>query len=788
MMKSNIKPFFHVGKPLSGLIIMLSTSSLLASELNWDFLQGAGSVNKSAFQEKPSRYMPGRYLVDVELNGKLLGRRVLTVGELDKDTLCFDEKWLTDAQIRVAPEFYTAEYDLARSCYQLEQEKDSHVEFDFSTQVVRLGIPQSGLKKTEETYEWDYGIPALRADYSANASVNDIETNLYGSIGLLANVGQWVGTGSMSVTKQSVDIPMVTATRALYDWKADLTVGKTSTGNSLIGGSSLLGIGLASNSSMLANKVGYNPIFSGIANSDARITLSQNGNIVYSEMVPPGPFDISNINLISSGDVTMTITETDGSEQVTLFPLTIVPNMLSPGEWEYGLYSGLRDNGQGDLDGVFMAGNLGYGFDGFTLKSSTLMHAKYIGFGGALVRGLGEWGTLGLEGAYSHAMYDDEVDRSGAKTAVTYSKTFNGNTNLQLMGAQYTSKHYTEFSGFSPAARDDGNNKYQKNQYNINLSHQFSNTIRGSTSAWHRRYWEEGDTASGVSANLSARFDRFSTSLGLNASKTGKTTGYNASLSISVPFSAFDRKSSMYTTINAGDKGQQSYSSGVSSSLNDRLDYSADVAWSRGREHATYNLRSNYYGDRTHLSGRLSKSGDSLTGSASVRGAVIALPTMGDVIFTRNISDTIVIAGVGEEGVEFMSSPYPSNRKGNAVIPVSAYQVNNVTLSGNTLPADVELFDTHKKLVPSNRAVVYMPFESVKVKRYLFQIKDKQGDYIPTGTWATTTSGVPLGFISQHGVLFVNSVEELKGFSVGECNINASVIKEMTELQEVQCE
>jgi outer membrane usher protein FimD/PapC len=167
---------------------------------------------------------------------------------------------------------------------------------------------------------------------------------------------------------------------------------------------------------------------------------------------------------------------------------------------------------------------------------------------------------------------------------------------------------------------------------------------------------------------------------------------------------------------------------------------------------------------------------------------MIALPTKGDVIFTGNISDTIVVANVGEEGVKFMSSSYPSNNKGNVVIPVSAYQVNQITLLGDTLPADVELSDTNKKLVPTNRAVVYMPFESIKVKRYLFQIKNQQGNYVPTGSWATTTDGVPLGFISQHGVLFVNSVDELKGFSVDNCNVAASAIKEITELQEVHCE
>ncbi|MEM5507215.1 fimbria/pilus outer membrane usher protein [Shewanella frigidimarina] len=784
-----MKISFYLVKLAFGILFVLGSQTLLASDLNWGFLQGDASVNKSAFNDMSSRYIPGRYLVDVELNGTAMGKRVLTVTGQDKDSLCVDEIWLKDANIHVSSEFYALEYDLARQCYQVEQEKDSNVEFDFSTQTLRFGIPQRGLVKNDVNYEWDYGTSALRADYSANVSVNDVNTNLYSSIGLLANIGRWVGSSSMSVTQQSIDMPMVTATRALYDWKADLIVGKTSTGNSLVGGASMLGIGLTSNSNMLPNKVGYTPVFSGIANSDSRVTLSQNGSTVYSEMVPPGPFDIRNISLLGSGDITMTITETDGRQQVSFFPLTIVPNMLSPDDWEYGLYAGLRDRGLGDLDGAFMSGNLGYGFDGFTLKSSVLMHAKYLGLGGAFVTGLGEWGTVGVEGSYSHAMYDDGVTHSGGKAVVTYTKKINNNTDLQLVGAQNTSKLYTEFSGFAPAViRDrDENNKAQKSQYNISLTHRFSNTFNGSVSAWQRKYWGGGVT-SAVNGNVSANFDFFNVNLGIKTSQTDTVTDYGMSLSLSVPFSAFNRNVSTYALMNQNRNGPATYQSGVSSSLNDRVDYTADVSKTDGSGQPTYNLRSNYKGDLTQVSGRMSKSGGSVTGSASMRGAMIALPTKDDVIFTGNISDTIVIANVGEEGVKFVSSPYPSNNKGNAVIPVSAYQVNNITLLGDTLPVDVELSDTNKKLVPTNRAVVYMPFESIKVKRYLFQIKNQQGNYVPTGSWATTTDGLPLGFISQHGVLFVNSVDELKGFIVDNCNVAASAIKEITELQEVHCE
>ncbi len=57
-----------------------------------------------------------------------------------------------------------------------------------------------------------------------------------------------------------------------------------------------------------------------------------------------------------------------------------------------------------------------------------------------------------------------------------------------------------------------------------------------------------------------------------------------------------------------------------------------------------------------------------------------------------------------------------------------------------------------------------------------------------SGTWAESNDGTPLGFVTQNGILFVNSIDELKSFRVGDCEIPTSSIKQTTQLQEVMCE
>ncbi|WP_045589652.1 PefC/AfrB family outer membrane usher protein [Vibrio vulnificus] len=773
-----------------GVLFALTNTHVNATEFNLNFLQGGSNVDSSIWENSNDKFPAGRFLVDIELNGKNLGKNVLSISKEDHDDLCLSSAWLANAGVPINTQFYSSYFNETRQCYMVDKEPNSSLDMDFSTQTIKFTLPQKGLAKKETNkQDWDYGMSAIRMNYNANVSVNDVGVDEYGSVGINANFDKWVAASSVGVTEDSLDVQMVTATRAIYDLKADLTVGKTYVANSLVGGAGLLGLGLASNSSMKANDIGYKPIFSGIANSDARVTLTQNGSTIYSEMMPPGPFEISNVNLLNSGDVTMTITERDGTVRTNLFPLTIVPNMLASGDSEFSVYAGLRDN---DLSGLFAAGSYGFGFEDYTVKASALVHTDYASSGVSLIRGLGNFGTLSLEGVYTHAKFDNDSTRNGGKFSLTYAKSFESNTNFNFTTTQYTSKDYVEFSGFQPEETYDDSevaelNK-QKASYQVSLSHQLSKTTNASLSAWRRNYWDELEDSTGGNINISNRFDYFSLTLGAIYNESGGQKNYSTSLSISVPFNVFEHDYSSYAGITVSDSGNQSYNAGVSSNIGDNFDYSVSTGWTNTNSDKTYSLQSSYQGERALLNGQLTSSADNISGSASISGSVVVLPEQNDIIFTRDVNDTIAIANIKEtSGVKFVSSPYPTNDKGNAVIPLSSYDLNHITLDGSTLPVDIELLTTSQDVVPTEGAVVYMPFDAVRVKRYLFQVTQENGEFVPNGTWAVSSEGAPLGFIAQSGVLFINSVDELKGMKLGKCVISSDEIKDTEDLQQVTC-
>ncbi|EFE51218.1 hypothetical protein PROVRETT_10127, partial [Providencia rettgeri DSM 1131] len=124
-------------------------------------------------------------------------------------------------------------------------------------------------------------------------------------------------------------------------------VGETSTGSEVLDGIPLKGIKLRSSEQMLPSQLrGFSPVVSGIANSNARVTVRQNGSVIYETYVAPGPFSIDDIQQAGmSGNYDVTITEADGTERQFVVPYSSLPIMLRPGGWKYEVASGRYNGG-----------------------------------------------------------------------------------------------------------------------------------------------------------------------------------------------------------------------------------------------------------------------------------------------------------------------------------------------------------------------------------------------------------------------------------------------------------
>ncbi|EFI6301984.1 F4 (K88) fimbrial usher FaeD, partial [Escherichia coli] len=688
-----------------------------AEKLDMSFIQGGAGINPEAWAALTGNYAPGRYLVDLSLNRKESGKQILDVTPEDSQELCLSEAWLTKAGVYVSADYFREGYDATRQCYVLTKAPSVKVDFDVSTQSLALSIPQKGLVKMPENVDWDYGTSAFRVNYNANANTGRNNTSAFGSADLKANIGHWVVSSSATASggdsgDNSTTINMFTATRAIRALSADLAVGKTSTGDSLLGSTGTYGVSLSRNNSMKPGNLGYTPVFSGIANGPSRVTLTQNGRLLYSEMVPAGPFSITDVPLYTSGDVTMKVTGEDGREQTQVFPLAVMNGQLSPGEHEFNLAAGLPDD-DSDMDGAVFAASYGYGLENLTLRTGLVFNQDWKGASAGMVVGLGWLGAVSVDGAYASAKYRDG-SHSGNKVQLAWSKQLEPtNTSLRLSWSR-RSEEYEDMSSFNPSEvySQVNQGRQTKDEWSVGISQPVGDLFSLSLSGWQRSYYpasvisahrqqKDSGKERGITGTLSTQIKGATLNLGWSGSRNSDgENNWSASASVSVPFMLLDRRYSSSTSVSTSKDGGTGFSTGFSGSLNDRFSY----GFGGGRDGAggaSSYLNASYSGDRAYLSGALNQSSSRGTsGSVSASGSVLAVPAAKDIMFSRTTGDTVAVVNVKDTpGVKVTTGDGQTDSDGNLVVPLNSYDWNTVTIDAGTLPLSTELTNTSQKVV-----------------------------------------------------------------------------------------
>ncbi|MED0219566.1 PefC/AfrB family outer membrane usher protein [Escherichia coli] len=793
---------------LSLLALSVYSHCSVATELNLDFIQGTNVI--PSILKTDSALPAGQYIVDVLVNNELTGRMNLVITEEDEknDSLCLSPEWLDNAGVMMKKDAYDDVFDKEKQCYILTRNSHTKMDFNYGAQTLKFNIPQAYLLSKTDPARWDYGVNGGRLKYygNFNKTVHD-DMNAFGNLDAAINLGRWVLSSNMNVSHDkdkteftSSDLTLFTA---ISQVQGDLLLGKSQTRTELFSDFNFYGAALRSNSNMRPwESRGYAPDISGIASTPSRITVKQNGYTVYSKMIPAGPYRLDDLRPMGNGDLVVIVEDESGHKTEQVYPVTTLPTLLRPGEFQYNLATGKKNNSN-ELDkafhsdtGLFWLGSLDYGFSTTTLNSAFILNDDYQAGGLGVTQMLGGLGAVSLSANVSKASYDNGEEKNGQSFSVKYAKSFTDRTDLQLLTYRYQSKGYVEFADFNP--KDIWHYGNQKSRYEARLSHRFDSTYL-SGSYWRQDYWmrEGSDTGSTLSLSTSV-FDSVSVFLNGSYSKYAWSdkADYSVSLSLSVPFDLKGTRHYSSNSVGYTRTGGTTFNTGVSAMPTDRFNYSLSAnAGSKGDRGASASASYAFDAIQTNfgVSRSYSKQGYSQTSfSGSVSGSVLGTTETGP-LFTKESSDTVGIVSIpGVEGVSVNGS-MPTNSDGNTVVWLSEYSENSININMDNVPDDMEFETTSYNVVPTEKAMVYRKFGFKNVLRYILRVKDAQGNYL-TGGDAKTEQGLNAGFISNNGVLLMNMLAEPKTVSVNtgdgkQCRFSMTRLKANTnKVQEVRCE
>ncbi len=160
-----------------------------------------------------------------------------------------------------------------------------------------------------------------------------------------------------------------------------LRIGDTYTTGDVFDSIQFRGVQLMSDDEMLPDSQrGFAPTIRGVAHSNAKVTVSQHGYVIYETFVSPGAFAISDLYPTSqSGDLEVKVTESNGAVRTFTQPYSAVPYMLREGRGKFSLSVGrYHSGGESVRSPEFLQGTLFYGLTaGFTLYGGTQLARDY---------------------------------------------------------------------------------------------------------------------------------------------------------------------------------------------------------------------------------------------------------------------------------------------------------------------------------------------------------------------------------------------------------------------------
>lgn len=761
-----------------------------AIEFDSSFLQGGSAMDLSRFAH--GNIVPaGSYRADIFVNGSMLQRAELRFaavpGKPDAQP-CLDRPLLQRAGVDVSRLAEAADAD-APGCLHIDQAvPGARASFDLNRLRLDLSIPQAMLLRTPRGYvgpeQWDAGAPVALLGYNFSTSRSQTpwsssHSQSYLGIAGGLNYGRWYfrHNGSLSLGRggqRSYQGINTYVQRDLVDWSSRLLIGETYTDGELMDSTAFRGVRLHTDDRMLPeSQRGYAPVVRGVANSNARVSILQNGVKLLETTVAPGSFVINDLYPTGyGGDLEVRITEADGSERRFSIPYAAVPLSLREGAHRYSLTAGTARNLQHTAP-PFVQGSYQYGF------SNTL-----TGYGGAsLAQGYvsatagaalsTQWGAVGLDLTHASTRIAREGRYAGQSLRASYSRSFaDSGTNVALAAYRYSTNGFFTLND-AMRARDQSraglaSTQLQRlrNRLSLTMSQQLGERLGHLSAATSvSQYWKQQGSNAEFTIGYSNAFGRIP--YNLSASRQRDAMGRASNMlyvGLSIPLET-ERPATISASASRNSRGAMQAHASASGLLDDenRLAYGISTSYGNARSGAGTNGSASlsYSASQAHLQAGVSAGNGYRQLSAGASGAIVAHP--GGITLSQPVSETFgIVEAKHAEGASVGNVVgVKVDGRGYAIVPhLTAYRMNEISIDPKGISTDVELHNTSEHVAPLAGAVPLIVFKTRYSRSAVVRARLQDGTPLPFGAMVSDQEGKDLGVVGQAGKLLLRGLSD----------------------------
>jgi outer membrane usher protein FimD/PapC len=765
------------------------------TEFNTDVMDvnDRSSVDVSHFS-RAGYVMPGDYPLTLNVNGTEI-REVTVTFAPPADDPKGSEACLTPEMVTLfglkpdVAENLTWTGSGAKRCLNVASLPGMTAAGELGTGSLKVSLPQAYLEYSAPDWDppsrWDEGVAGLLLDYNLNATQTKTQgagssQSLSGNGTAGANLGPWrlradwqaSRYSSRGQTTQSMQWSRYYLYRALPGIGAKLTLGESDLDSGLFDSFRFLGASLVTDDSMLPpNLQGYAPEVTGVARTNAKVTISQQGRVIYQSQVAPGPFRIQELSQATTGTLDVKVEEQDGRVQNFTVDTASIPYLTRPGMVRYktalGRPTDWKHRVQGDS---FATGEFSWGVsNGWSLFGGLVAAKQYAALAVGIGRDLLALGALSFDVTESRAtLPDGEGTKTGGSYRLSYSKRFEKiNGQVTFAGYRFSEKDFMSMSDYLEARYHDSawgmTRGRQKELYTVTVSKAFSDlklNLYGNYS--HRTYWDRPDSDR-YSLTLSQYLD-----IGSWKNISLSLTGYESE--------AWGvRDDGVYASVSVpwGNGGSLSYSGqstrgGTSQTAGwyDTIDGNNSYSVQAGTGTDSKVLGSGYLSHRgdmangtlsaSYSEGDYSSVGMSLQGGMTATRHGAALHPGGSNGGTRLMLDTGNAAGVPLSNVGAVQK---TNHFGKAVITgLGSYWRNSVGVDVNTLGDDMEVSHPLTELTMTEGAIGYRKIDVLQGRKLMAVVKYADGSSPAFGAvvWRGTHQ---TGVVDDAGSVWLAGVE-----------------------------